>query len=222
MAKMRARRISGSRWVTRSGSRPSGIARASRSAMPSRRSAWASNMTPPSELIRPPSKAAVIFLRRTAGKQNGRRLSSVMAGVRASIPAKGWLQQPNPTPDQQLTLLPPPLIRPRHEYDRLVRRRSADNGEHRSWWLDLFEADTHHTREFLNYLRGHGLRAKDVMSRDVISVSEETPIAKIAALLEANRIKRVPVLRDDKLVGIVSRADLLRVLARGSPVRGRT
>src|SRR6266852_1782434 len=120
MAKMRARRISGSRWVTRSGSRPSGIARASRSAMPSRRSAWASNMTPPSELIRPPSKAAVIFLRRTAGKQNGRRLSSVMAGVRASIPAKGWLQQPNPTPDQQLTLLPPPLIRPRHEYDRLV------------------------------------------------------------------------------------------------------
>src|SRR5713226_542239 len=123
MAKMRARRISGSRWVTRSGSRPSGIARASRSAMPSRRSAWASNVTPPSELIRPPSKAAVIFLRRTAGKQNGRRLSSVMAGVRASIPAKGWLQQPNPTPDQQLTLLPPPLIRPRHEYDRLNSRR---------------------------------------------------------------------------------------------------
>jgi len=35
---------------------------------------------PPSELIRPPSKAAVIFLRRTAGKQNGRRLSSIMAG----------------------------------------------------------------------------------------------------------------------------------------------
>src|SRR6266851_2172818 len=127
MAKMRARRISGSRWVTRSGSRPSGIARASRSAMPSRRSAWASNMTPPSELIRPPSKAAVIFLRRTAGKQNGRRLSSVMAGVRASIPAKGWLQQPNPTPDQQLTLLPPPLIRPRHEYDRLAAGRTLDD-----------------------------------------------------------------------------------------------
>src|SRR5216683_3152405 len=127
MAKMRARRISGSRWVTRSGSRPSGIARASRSAMPSRRSAWASNMTPPSELIRPPSKAAVIFLRRTAGKQNGRRLSSVMAGVRASIPAKGWLQQPNPTPDQQLTLLPPPLIRPRHEYDRLAALRALSS-----------------------------------------------------------------------------------------------
>src|SRR3954447_7510486 len=61
--------------------------------MPSRRSAWASNITPPSELIRPPSKAAVIFLRQTAGKQNGRRLSSVMAGVARVIPAKGWLQR---------------------------------------------------------------------------------------------------------------------------------
>src|SRR5216110_3470516 len=76
-------------------------------------------MTPPSELIRPPSKAAVIFLRWTTGKQNGRRLSSVMAGVACLDPAKGWLQQPNPTPDQKLTLLPPPQIRPRHEYDGL-------------------------------------------------------------------------------------------------------
>jgi len=46
-------------------------------------------MTPPSELIRPPSKAAVIFLRRTAGKQNGRRLSSIMAGVARFDPGKG-------------------------------------------------------------------------------------------------------------------------------------
>src|SRR3954470_3637592 len=88
--------------------------------MPSRRSAWASNITPPSELIRPPSKAAVIFLRQTAGKQNGRRLSSVMAGVARVIPAKGCLQQPNPTPDHRLTPLPPPLICLRHEYDGLV------------------------------------------------------------------------------------------------------
>src|SRR5215217_2450048 len=117
---MRARRISGSRWVIRSGSRASGIARASRSVIPRRRSAWASNMTPPSELIRPPSNAAVIFLRQTAGKQNGRRLSSVMAGVARVDPGKGWLQQPNPTLDQKLTLLPPPLICPRHEYDGLA------------------------------------------------------------------------------------------------------
>lgn len=51
------------------------------------------------------------------------------------------------------------------------------------------------------------------MSRDVISVTEETLIADIAILLETNRIKRVPVLRDGKLVGIVSRANLVRALA---------
>jgi hypothetical protein len=72
-------------------------------------------MTPPSELIRPPSKAAVIFLRCTAGKENDRRLSSVMAGVARFDPAKGWLQQPNPTLDQMLMLLPPPHFRLRRE-----------------------------------------------------------------------------------------------------------
>ena len=57
--------------------------------MPSRRSAWASSMTPPSELSRPPSNAAVTFLRSTAGNQNGSRVSSVMAGVARSDPGTG-------------------------------------------------------------------------------------------------------------------------------------
>ena len=58
------------------------------------------------------------------------------------------------------------------------------------------------------------LRAvKDVVMRNVISVSDTTPVADIAVLLETNRIKRVPVLRDGKLVGIVSRANLVRELA---------
>jgi len=47
----------------------------------------------------------------------------------------------------------------------------------------------------------------------VISVSDTTPVADIAILLETNRIKRVPVLRDGKLVGIVSRANIVRALA---------
>jgi CBS domain-containing protein len=50
------------------------------------------------------------------------------------------------------------------------------------------------------------------MTRDVISVTETTPVADIAVLLETNRIKRVPVVRDGKLVGIVSRANLVRAL----------
>jgi len=54
---------------------------ASFSAIASRRSACARTITPPSEAIRPPSNAAVIFLLATAGKANGRNLSLVMAGV---------------------------------------------------------------------------------------------------------------------------------------------
>src|SRR6267378_3995826 len=120
MAKMRARRISGSRWVTRSGSRPSGITRASRSAMPSRRSAWANSMTPPSELIRPPSKAAVIFLRWTTGKQNGRRLSSVMAGVACLDPGKGLASATESYARSNAYATSVTANPPRHEYDGLV------------------------------------------------------------------------------------------------------
>lgn len=103
----------------------------------------------------------------------------------------------------------------------LVRRSAPDNGGRRSWWLDLFEAETAHNEEFLNYLKTHGLRAKDVMTREVVSVSPDTPIARVAELLEMHRIKRVPVVRDGGVVGVVSRANLLRVLAQGSPPRGR-
>src|SRR5690606_22945333 len=60
----------------------------------------------------------------------------------------------------------------------------------------------------------HGLRAKDVMTRPVVSVTEDLHIAEVARLFGSRRIKRVPVLRDGRLVGIVSRADLIRSLAR--------
>jgi hypothetical protein len=53
------------------------------------------------------------------------------------------------------------------------------------------------------------------MTRDVVSFGQLATLGEIADLMEARRIKRVPVLHDGKLVGIVSRADLLRVLASG-------
>src|SRR5215469_3553957 len=64
-----------------------------------------------------------------------------------------------------------------------------------------------------DYIKSHSVKAKDVMTRHVLSVTETTPVADIALLLETNRIKRVPVVRDGKLVGIVSRANLVRALA---------
>ena len=76
---------------------------------PSRRSAWDRSITPPSDDKRPPSKAAVIFLRPTAGNGNVAVVSSGMAGVAALKGVQDRLQQPNPTLLQMLKLHPPAL-----------------------------------------------------------------------------------------------------------------
>ncbi|MFQ5802557.1 MAG: CBS domain-containing protein [Candidatus Methylomirabilales bacterium] len=88
--------------------------------------------------------------------------------------------------------------------------RRDETARRRSWWLAAFAEPEKLAREFV---KTHGQRAKDVMTRNVVTVTEETAIAVIAEFLEKKGIKRVPVARDGRLVGIVSRADLLRGLA---------
>jgi CBS domain-containing protein len=100
----------------------------------------------------------------------------------------------------------------------LVRRNTTGQEPKRSWWMDLFEAHARHSGEFRSYLERHGLRAKDVMTRDVISVAPDTQIVEIARLLETHRIKRVPVVRGGRLVGVVSRSNLLKALTRATPI----
>jgi CBS domain-containing protein len=92
----------------------------------------------------------------------------------------------------------------------LLHRTETGTERRRAWWLDLVAPTSELAAD---YVKSHGNRVADVMTRDVISVTEETPVADIAILLESNRIKRVPVLRDGRLVGIVSRANLVRALA---------
>jgi len=98
----------------------------------------------------------------------------------------------------------------------LVRR--AELGTERrdgSWWLRLLSlADD---RSAADFVKTHATRVGDVMTRPAISVTEATPLEKVALLLEKHRIKRVPVLRAGQLVGIVSRADLVRRLAMAKP-----
>ncbi|MEO8954601.1 MAG: CBS domain-containing protein [Ktedonobacteraceae bacterium] len=60
-----------------------------------------------------------------------------------------------------------------------------------------------------------GLLVCDIMSHDVITVDEETPVNEIAMLLTERKIKRVPVIGNDKLVGIVSRGDIVHAVAQG-------
>ena len=91
----------------------------------------------------------------------------------------------------------------------LIRRREGESGGG-SWWLNLLASDEDRARDFIKV---HGHRAEDVMTRDVVAVDEDTPVGEIARILEKRRIKRVPVLRKGKLVGLVSRANLLHGLA---------
>ncbi len=95
----------------------------------------------------------------------------------------------------------------------LMRRPELDTERYPSWWLHLFVGADDWAKE---YVRSHGLTAEDVMTRSVISASEETTLEEIATLLEKHRIKRVPILRDGRLVGIVSRANLLHGLVAGT------
>ena len=76
------------------------------------------------------------------------------------------------------------------------------------WWMRLFSAD----RSPAEYVKSHARYARDIMTREVATVAPDTPLAAIATLLEKRRIKRVPVLDDGQLVGIVSRSDLVHAM----------
>ena len=91
----------------------------------------------------------------------------------------------------------------------LLHRAETGTERRRAWWLEMVASTNQLAGE---YVKSHSGSVKDVMKCDVISVTEETTVADIAILLETNRIKRVPVLRDGRLVGIVSRANLVRAL----------
>ena len=92
----------------------------------------------------------------------------------------------------------------------LIHRAEADTRRRPSWWLRLLATPEEPAER---YLREFGRRARDVMTKNVISVTPDTPLTEIAAMLEKYHIKRVTVLEGGKLVGIVSRANLLRGVA---------
>ncbi len=98
----------------------------------------------------------------------------------------------------------------------LISHAAAGTAEphRRSWWLDFFASSSERAQ---NYVKHHGRFAREVMTRDVVTVTEDTPLAEIAHLLESRHIKRVPVVRDGVVVGIVSRANLLQGLAAARP-----
>ncbi len=92
----------------------------------------------------------------------------------------------------------------------LIRRQELGTDVRPRGWLSFFTSQEAQAREFV---KTHGINASEVMTTPVHSVEADAEIAGIARMMEKHRIKRLPVTRDGKLVGIVTRADLLRTLA---------
>ena len=92
----------------------------------------------------------------------------------------------------------------------LINRPEAETTHRKSWWLDALASNEILAAE---YVKSHSRKVADVMTREVITASPDTSVAEVAALLERNRIKRVPIVKNGKIVGIVSRANLLQALA---------
>ncbi|MEM8951784.1 MAG: CBS domain-containing protein [Pseudomonadota bacterium] len=92
----------------------------------------------------------------------------------------------------------------------LIRSAEARRDADRSWWLTLLTSTTSDLKDVL----GQGeRRVEEVMSRDVLLISERDGLKKLVSMLSRRQIKQLPVVRDGKLVGIVSRIDILRYLA---------
>lgn len=92
----------------------------------------------------------------------------------------------------------------------LGRRAETGTEKRRKWWLEIFADSDSQARE---YIKSHGLKARDIMSRVVISVSQHANLSEVADTLDTHRIRQAPVVDDGKLVGMISRADLVRKLA---------
>ncbi len=98
----------------------------------------------------------------------------------------------------------------------LLRPFGKENALRRSWWLSMLAQGIDLAPEFAAYLRSDQRRVRDLMTAPVVTAGEAASVGELADLLLRHRIKRVPIVHDGSLVGVVSRADLIGALARAS------
>jgi len=96
----------------------------------------------------------------------------------------------------------------------LMRPFIDANVKRRAWWLTLLADGTDLAPEFLEYVRLDRHQVGDLMTTQVITAPETAAVTQLAEQMVRHRIKRVPIVRDGKLIGIVSRADVIRAIAR--------
>lgn len=95
------------------------------------------------------------------------------------------------------------------EGDLLHRVETGTAWKHPGW-LAFLRGPARAADEFV---RSHGRYVEEVMTRDVVTVDEDTPLDQVVELMDKRHVKRLPVMKDGRMVGVVSRADLLRALA---------
>jgi CBS domain-containing protein len=92
-----------------------------------------------------------------------------------------------------------------------LRRAETGTQRRRPRWLEILVGPGRLASE---YVHTHARKVADIMTSDVVTVSADAPVQDIVDVMERHRIKRVPVIKDGAVVGIVSRANLVQALAR--------
>jgi CBS domain-containing protein len=93
----------------------------------------------------------------------------------------------------------------------LVHRSEISTQRRHPWWLDLMVRDEVLDAE--EYIKAHAKQVANIMTRNLITAEPDTPLQEIVEILEKYGIKRVPIVRNGQLVGIVSRANLVQAIA---------
>lgn len=104
----------------------------------------------------------------------------------------------------------------------LLRPFEPSRLQRRAWWLGVLAEGEELSREFLDYVRGDRREVRDLMTAPAVSVEPDAALSEIASILDRLHIKRVPVTENNRVLGIVSRADLVRALARSPTVLAET
>jgi CBS domain-containing protein len=92
----------------------------------------------------------------------------------------------------------------------LIHRSEIGTEPHHTWWHSFFAG---RDQQAAGFMKVHGVQARHVMTREVATAREETPLAHIVDMFDRFKVNSMPIVRDDRLVGIVSRSDVLRPFA---------
>lgn len=98
----------------------------------------------------------------------------------------------------------------------LLRREELGTEKRRPWWLEALMPSGVLA---LDYAKSHGRKVSELMSETVVTAKPDASLSEIATLLERNRIKRVPIVEKGRLIGVVSRANLIQALASAPTVQ---